>query len=237
MRSLAVAADSNPRDCALIMTLAETGIRNSECRQLLVSDLWLADQITHALKIRPQIAKGGRGRTIPLTSHFREWMHNYILAQRTDATGPLYDAPLFPSSRGFGFLTRRGVCAVVRKYTSLAGDSCTPHAFRHTLATDLLRTTNARVVQMVLGHARLETVMIYTHPTDQDLAAGLTAVAQARARASSSSPTIQAEELGERPSNTKTRPQTRDHRTKSRIIGTRTALGPATTEGGASITS
>jgi integrase/recombinase XerC len=40
---------------------------------------------------------------------------------------------------------------------------------RHTFATNLMRTTNARVVQQLLGHKNLSSTQIYTHPNQQDL--------------------------------------------------------------------
>ena len=45
------------------------------------------------------------------------------------------------------------------------------HDPRHTAATQLLRATgNLRLVQKLLGHAKIETTMKYAHVTDDDLA-------------------------------------------------------------------
>ena len=49
-----------------------------------------------------------------------------------------------------------------------------PHTLRHSFATDLYRqTTNIRVTQKALGHARLATTEIYTHIVDEELEGAL----------------------------------------------------------------
>jgi len=46
----------------------------------------------------------------------------------------------------------------------------TPHAFRHTMATELVRNTgDLRIAQLVLGHRNLKTVQVYVHPSPADL--------------------------------------------------------------------
>lgn len=44
-----------------------------------------------------------------------------------------------------------------------------PHMLRHTFATRLMRVTNSRIVQELLGHKKLTSTQIYTHPNSDDL--------------------------------------------------------------------
>jgi integrase/recombinase XerC len=69
-------------------------------------------------------------------------------------------------------LSPHGVGAVVSKLSRLAGvDGVTPHVLRHSFGRGLLDSgTDVVTVAALLGHAKLETTMMYTQPDEQDLA-------------------------------------------------------------------
>lgn len=65
----------------------------------------------------------------------------------------------------------RNIRRMVTEYSIKAGiiKTISPHTFRHTFASDLLRSTkNIRLVQKALGHQDLSTTMIYTHIVDDE---------------------------------------------------------------------
>jgi integrase/recombinase XerC len=61
----------------------------------------------------------------------------------------------------------------VKKYAQLAEvENVTPHTFRHTVATQLVRDPAVDLVTTAtfLGHARLDTTARYSRPSEEDLA-------------------------------------------------------------------
>lgn len=162
---------TSARDGMIFEYLLETAARNTEARLLLVGHVWRNNDVVLAINLPAELAKGGKPRALPLSGPFRMRLREYILKHRSDAKQPLIEEPLFPSSRGRGHLTRRGLARIVKAHLAAAGWDATPHAIRHTAATELLRVSNARVVQLILGHSRLDTIMIYTHPSHEELVA------------------------------------------------------------------
>ena len=53
----------------------------------------------------------------------------------------------------------------------------TPHSFRHSFATRMLRVSNIRIAQLALGHRSITSTAIYTHPTLDEIEQAMTKAA------------------------------------------------------------
>jgi len=78
---------------------------------------------------------------------------------------------LFLSSQG-NRIQPRAVQRIIQKRSAEAGimKKVTPHTIRHYFATDLLQNgADIRSVQMLLGHASINTTQVYTNISDKYL--------------------------------------------------------------------
>lgn len=154
---------------ALFTILADTGLRNAEVCALMVRDLWFLDQPVSTLDVRAEIAKNHKPRSLPLTVRAIEaiafleahhWIHDVDPLKHYAFYGRNWHTPI--SKRTIHRLCAKYGSAVLHKHLH-------PHMLRHTYATRLMRMTNIRVVQQLLGHTSLASTQIYTHPTATDL--------------------------------------------------------------------
>lgn len=161
----AVYAGRNLRDIALIELLAGTGLRVGELLALKLGDLTIKG---HSGKVVVRMGKHGGYREVPLTVEVRKALNAY-LEHHPDKTNP--DACLWISKRG-SLATRSAVLRLLEKYANAAGiEAMGPHALRHTFASNYLNANpgDLRGLASLLGHASLNTVMIYTEPTMDEL--------------------------------------------------------------------
>jgi integrase/recombinase XerD len=149
------------RDHALLLVLAQTGLRVSELIGLRFSDVTLG-RGAH-LRCR---GKGRKDRATPLTAQTAAVLKSWLREVGGEA-----DSPVFPSRRR-GPLSRDAVEAVVDKYTHVAGQRClslrtktvTPHVLRHSTAMALLDAgVDTSVIALWLGHESIQSTQIYLH--------------------------------------------------------------------------
>ena len=145
------------RNLAIIEVMFATGLRVGELVSLRVSDF---RPVERSLLIR---GKGRRERLaffVEPTSFER--ITSYVA---TRATTPATTEALFLNTYGHAMSTQT-VATVIRTLCRHAGlaKRVTPHTFRHTVATLLLRNgADLRVVQEILGHASITMTQRYTH--------------------------------------------------------------------------
>lgn len=172
IESLFEAIDSSTllglRDAAMLEVLYGSGLRISELVALRLSAF---DQKGGILRVR---GKGGHERVVPLGEKGLDAVGIYLSEGRPKLCVGKDRTPqeIFLSRRGTG-MTRQNFFSRLRKLAILAGmspDKVSPHALRHSFATDLLEGgADLRVVQAMLGHADLSTTQIYTHVSRQRL--------------------------------------------------------------------
>ena len=148
------------RDRAILEVLYATGVRVAELAGLDMEDTDLGEGSVRVL------GKGRKERIVPLGSKAVDAVRAY-LGGREGSRGPL-----FRNARG-GRLTVRSLHRIVRARARAAGlaGRVTPHTLRHTFATHLLDAgADLRLIQELLGHARLATTQRYTHVSADRLA-------------------------------------------------------------------
>lgn len=155
------------RDRALLETLYGTGIRVGELEQVHVSDV---DVSMQTLTVRH--GKGDRQRIVPLGQAASEWLKRYLDTVRpTLCRSRRFERTLFVVITGKP-LTQSQIRAILRGYQRKCHlkKAVTPHALRHACATHLLQAgADIRLIQELLGHARLDSTAIYTRVVPLDL--------------------------------------------------------------------
>jgi integrase/recombinase XerC len=169
----AVINSGHVRDTAIIELLAGTGIRVGELLKLQVGDVIVRDR-SGWITVRE--GKHGNYREVPLTNVVRRALREYLKEHPFNREGHRYyqesEAPLWLGKQG-AITHRSSILRIINKYTLRAGlDPIGPHVLRHTFSTLYLKVNpdDLRGLAALLGHSDLNTVMIYTEPTLDDLA-------------------------------------------------------------------
>lgn len=155
------------RDLALLELLYACGLRVSEASGLLAADVDLG---LCQVKV---MGKGSKERIVPVHELAVSALRAYGTLARGKILGGRSCAYFFVSTRG-GQMSTDAIRKMFKSTLRAAGldESLSPHAMRHTFATDLLTGgADLRSVQEMLGHASLSTTQIYTHVSPERLGA------------------------------------------------------------------
>jgi len=154
-----------PRDLrhrAMLAILYGSGLRVSEVARLKVADI---DSARNVLWVRS--GKGRKDRQALLPPKLRELLRCYWRTRRpTDW--------LFPGADPSQPVSVKTIFRACRQAAHSAGiaKSVHPHLLRHAFATHLLEAgTNLRTIQILLGHANLETTARYLQVADVNVRA------------------------------------------------------------------
>jgi integrase/recombinase XerC len=149
------------RNRALLELLYASGLRVSELVSLTPEQINLESNEIRVL------GKGSKERMVLMGEPAAEAIKSYIGEGRLKLTGKKKSQALFLDRYGQS-LTARSVQRLLEQYAKKAGigKRVHPHMLRHTFATHMLDGgADLRVVQELLGHARLTSTQIYTHVT------------------------------------------------------------------------
>ncbi len=153
------------RDQAILELLYAAGLRVSEAAGLRMSGLDLRERLVRVM------GKGSKERIVPLHATACQALQNYLSLGRPALLGARQSEAVFISARG-NDMSANAVRVVFKKALAKAGldESLSPHAMRHSFATDLLAGgADLRSVQEMLGHSSLSTTQVYTHMTPDRL--------------------------------------------------------------------
>jgi len=157
------------RNELIVRLMLQCGLRCGEVKNLNTDDVWHGEYTHTAIRITKSSTKSHVGRHVDIPQPVQECIDKY--RKELESQGQIYTTPrpLFFSFHSRQRLSTRDIQRITAEITRQAlGRSINPHSLRHTYATMLLRYTNIRVVQQLLGHKSLTTTQIYTHPTSQE---------------------------------------------------------------------
>ena len=153
------------RNRLVLMFLYGLGCRVTELIALNLSDF---NQTERWIKI---LGKGSKERLVPLTDQLVEALTEYLREVRSTLVKEASPA-IFMNDRGHR-PSRVDIWRWLAAWSAKAGfaEPVNPHRFRHGCATALLeRGADLRSIQMLLGHASIQTTQIYTSVTTGTLA-------------------------------------------------------------------
>lgn len=155
------------RDRCVLEVLYSTGVRLEELTGLTIYDCDLQGGL-----LRVNKGKFAKDRVVPLGKHAVKFLKEYIARVRPHHTRKNKQLrTLFINQLGRP-LSPTVVEIIVRTCAKKAGikKKVTPHVFRHTFATELVRNgADITAVQKMLGHSDLSVTHIYTRVAGVDV--------------------------------------------------------------------
>jgi len=158
------------RDSAILCLFMYCGLRVGEVCKLRFRDLIQEGGVFVEVHVPGSISKTGIGRPVPIPPMARFFIDDFIVNEYVPVGTGDSTHFLFPgtgcrehmSVHGVEQLVSRICLRILRKHVM-------PHTLRHTYATMVLKYSNTREVQILLGHKKLSSTQVYTHPSIQDL--------------------------------------------------------------------
>ena len=155
-----ISTNEGERNIALIETLYGCGLRVSELISLKISDLFFSEGF---IKVT---GKGNKQRLVPISDLNKRVIKSYMDNSRKKLK-------IEEKSKDILFLNRRGkklsramIFKIIKRLAKLSDikKNISPHTFRHSFATHLLKNgADLKTIQQLLGHQSITTTEIYMH--------------------------------------------------------------------------
>ena len=161
------------RDRAIIEVLWSTGLRRAEVLSLTLHDIDASRGLVRVVR-----GKGGKDRVVPIGARALAWLSRYLSEVRVVCCRSGDEMRVWLRPEDGAVLTVHGLTARMKHYLRAAGltrkGAC--HLLRHAMASSLLENgCDVRLIQQILGHAKLDTTALYTHVSIRHLQAAHTA--------------------------------------------------------------
>jgi site-specific recombinase XerD len=161
------------RDAVVLDILAFSGMRASEVAAIQLEDLEVGLRTTWV----QIVGKGQKQRRLPLPKRVGTLLQQYLDARMAREGRRPSSGSLLVGERGG--LTRTTINRIVTKVAAAVHITpaervlVTPHAFRHSVATQLVRKRDLATAADLLGHSSLATTRRYSKASAQDLEAAV----------------------------------------------------------------
>jgi len=161
------------RNKTIALLMLDAGLRCGEVVALNIEHLGFNGAPVSQIILSQEVAKKAATRSVPVSPRLHKQLvlmltSWWILPTANPAT------PAFLTCPGGTRVSVRQVQRLISQAAcEILGFTVNPHMLRHTFASNLMRKTNIRVVQTLLGHKCLTSTQIYTHPDAEDLKAAI----------------------------------------------------------------
>jgi site-specific recombinase XerD len=149
--------------------MLQCGLRIGEVSTLNIENVWRGGYVHPAVHLPRGTTKGHIARFVDIPEPLRQLIAAHVAELFNSSPDTSQTSPLFWGRKVRRRLNVSGIGRIVSRISEhTLGRHINPHLLRHTFATVLMKYTNIRVVQQLLGHASLNTTQIYTHPSSED---------------------------------------------------------------------
>jgi integrase/recombinase XerD len=154
----------NVRDIAIVGLLLLNGLRSCEVLALELEDLLLSEA---QIRVRGKRAKG---RMMPLPPETIRVLDRYLKTERPLTNTARVFVSLKGKARGKP-MTKAGFRSLFRHHRAATTvRKANPHRFRHTFGADMVRAgISLPALQRLMGHANIETTLLYVQISPQDV--------------------------------------------------------------------